>query len=143
MIKLRSLAQQYEFKPENCSKIRQLEAFEVVIICDDSGSMSNLVDDNTGDPFGKKKSRWDELCQTVSIVVEIAGVLDKTGVDVYFLNRAPLRNVTAASQIQVAFQYPPAGYTPTSRTIRQVLGEKEMVLREKKVLLILGKYYFI
>jgi hypothetical protein len=138
--KLRTLAHQYEIKPEFVQKLRQLESFEIVLICDDSGSMGTIIDDgNSSDPFGKKMTRWDELCSTVSIVAEIASALDPTGCDVYFLNRAPMRNITSSSQVQVAFQYPPAGYTPTSRVMRQVLKEKEGILKEKNLLLILGK----
>jgi hypothetical protein len=36
--KLRALAQQYEIKPELIGKLRVLESFEIIIICDDSGS---------------------------------------------------------------------------------------------------------
>ena len=79
---------------ELASKLRVLEDYETIIICDDSGSMSAIVDDSTG-PLGKKKTRWDELCQTVSIITEIATALDPNGIDIYFLNRSPLHNVRA------------------------------------------------
>ena len=125
------IAQQYEIKPEFCQKLRQLEGFEIILLCDDSGSMSTIVDDNK-DPFGKKMTRWDELKNTVRIVVDIASTLDKNGLDLYFLNRPPIYNVANFDQVQVAFQYQPNGYTPLSQTIDRIFKEKEATIREKK-----------
>ena len=135
--KFKNIARQYEIKPEFCKKLRQLEGFEIVILCDDSGSMSSIVDDNN-DPFGKKITRWDELRNTVNIMTEIATTLDKNGVDIYFLNRAPIYNVSSSQQIQVAFQYPPNGYTPLAESIDKIFKEKEAIIREKKLLLIIA-----
>ena len=92
--KLQNLCSLFEIRPEMSSKLRVLEDFETIIICDDSGSMSAIVDNASSGVLGKKKSRWDELCQTVSIITEIATALDPNGVDIYFLNRSPLHNVS-------------------------------------------------
>ena len=51
----------------------------------------------------------DELKQTVSIVVDIASVLDPDGVDIYFLNREPLFNVRNSAELIPIFAVPPAG----------------------------------
>ena len=51
----------------------------------------------------------DELKQTVSIVVDIASVLDPDGVDVYFLNREPVFHVHNSSELAPIFAVPPAG----------------------------------
>jgi hypothetical protein len=51
----------------------------------------------------------DELKQTVSIVVDIASVLDPDGVDVYFLNREPLFHVRNSAQLAPIFAIPPSG----------------------------------
>jgi hypothetical protein len=51
----------------------------------------------------------DELKQTVSIVVDIASVLDPDGVDVYFLNREPMFHVRSSSELISVFAVPPAG----------------------------------
>lgn len=51
----------------------------------------------------------DELKQTVSIVVDIASVLDPDGVDVYFLNREPLFHVRSSAELIPVFAVPPAG----------------------------------
>ena len=51
----------------------------------------------------------DELKQTVSIVVDIASVLDPDGVDIYFLNREPLFHVRNSAALIPVFAVPPAG----------------------------------
>ncbi|KAI9324107.1 hypothetical protein BDR26DRAFT_904021 [Obelidium mucronatum] len=48
-------------------------------------------------PFALTPTRWDELKETVSIVAEIGAVLDEDGVDVYFLNRNPIKGVKGSS----------------------------------------------
>jgi hypothetical protein len=131
------LCKQYEICSKYCLKLRQLESFEIIFLCDDSGSMSTILDDDSKDPFGKKKSRWDELCSIVSIVSEISAVLDPNGIDIYFLNRPAVRNIYSSIQVQEIFKCPPNGFTPILNALEYILSEKVAVLAEKKVLLIL------
>lgn len=140
LARFQQLAMMYEIRPDYAAKLRQLEGYEIVLLLDDSGSMSNIVAPaaTANDPFARQRTRWDELHQYASIVTDVAATLDPTGIDLYFLNRAPMKGVTSSAQIQAAFQYPPAGYTPLTRALRQVLAEKEVVLREKKLLLIIA-----
>jgi hypothetical protein len=49
------------------------------------------------------------LKQTVSIVVDLASILDPNGVDVYFLNREPILNVRNSSELIPVFAVPPEG----------------------------------
>ena len=51
----------------------------------------------------------DELKQTVSIVVDLASVLDPDGVDVYFLNREPMLHVRNSSELENIFVMEPEG----------------------------------
>lgn len=88
------------------NKMFKLEDFEIVLICDDSGSMSSKVFDPT-DRFAPPKTRWDELKQTVSVVTEIAGLMDESGIDIYFLNRPPIFGIKSTEQIGEAFSDPP------------------------------------
>jgi hypothetical protein len=135
--RFRQIAQLYEIRPDFCLKLRQLEGFEIVVLCDDSGSMSSLVDDNK-DPFGRKFTRWDELKTTVTIMTDIAATLDKNGLDVYFLNRPPIYNVSNAMQLEPVFRLPPNGFTPLASALERIFREKEAVIREKKLLLIIA-----
>jgi hypothetical protein len=101
--RFRDLCKKYEINSDYASRLRKLEGFEIVFVCDDSGSMSTLLAEKTDsrDPYEKRKSRWDELCSIVSVVVEIAGILDPTGIDLYFLNRPAVRNIFSVSQVDV------------------------------------------
>ena len=83
-------------------------------------------------------TRWDELKQIVSIIVDFASVLDPDGIDIYFLNRPPLSKVNDSSQLAVAFAHPPNGLTPISRVLRQILQEKRSVVQERKLLIIIA-----
>jgi hypothetical protein len=138
LARFRELAGRYEIRPDFCSKLRQLEGYEIVIVCDDSGSMANILDQTPGDPFGKKYSRWDELKHYVSIVTDIAGVLDQNGLDIYFLNRPGMTGVTHSEQVQPLFQERPAGYTPIPRVLNQIFQDKAALIREKKMLLLIA-----
>ncbi len=70
--------------------------------------MYELIDFNS-----EKECFWlitgDELKQTVSIVVDIASVLDPDGVDIYFLNREPLFHVRNSTELIPVFAVPPGG----------------------------------
>jgi hypothetical protein len=138
LYKFDSIVKKYEINPYHSIKLRQLEGFEIVIICDDSGSMSNPVTNPSITNHLNLPSRWDELKKTVTTIIEIAGVLDKTGVDVYFLNRPGLKNVNDVSQINSYFEQEPSGYTPIVKVFSQVLQDMQPILSEKKLLIILA-----
>ncbi len=59
----------------------------------------------------------DELKQTVSIVVDLASVLDPDGVDIYFLNREPMLHVRSSSELETIFAMEPEGRSASSTTI--------------------------
>jgi hypothetical protein len=138
LARFRELAGRYEIRPDFCAKLRQLEGFEIVIICDDSGSMANVLDQTPGDPFGKRYTRWDELKHYVGIVTDIAGILDQNGLDIYFLNRPSVTGITHSDQVQPLFQNPPGGYTPIPRVLNQILRDKAAIIREKNMLILIA-----
>jgi len=137
--KLRIFCQSKEISESSIVKLRQLEDFDIVCLCDDSGSMSTAVQDQgpNRDPFAVKKTRWDELCLTVQTIAEVATALDKDGIDIFFLNRPGMKCIFSNDQIKGLFVTPPAGYTPTVAALQNVLVEKAQSLTERKVLLIL------
>lgn len=137
MARFRELSGRYEIRLDFCAKLRQLEGFEIVIVCDDSGSMGSTLQ-TPGDPFGKQYTRWDELKQYVSIVTDIAGILDQDGLDIYFLNRPSVSGITHAEQVYPLFQNPPAGYTPITKTLNQIFRDKADIIREKKMLVLIA-----
>ena len=138
--KLRVLAQRFEIRPDFVARLRALEGFTIVMICDDSGSMNTPVDAAPGaSPFAARATRWSELCETVGVVCELATALSDRGVDVHFLNRPPMLGVTQAQQLQVAFTHaPPQGFTPLTRALRHVLELSREALRERKLLVMIA-----
>ena len=135
LARFQALCQQHEISSLFAHKLRILEDFDVVLICDDSGSMSTKL--RIDSAYGPSVSRWDELRSTVSLMVSLAALLDDDGVDIYFLNRPPLLQVRDASTVTSAFQRPPSGYTPIAAALQSVLQAKEPLLREGKKLLTL------
>jgi hypothetical protein len=142
--KLRQLAGRYEIRPDFVAKLRELESYTVVMVCDDSGSMNTPVQPGPGapkyDPYSATRppTRWDELCRTTSAVVELASCLTDS-ISIFFLNRPPLMNVTSAEQVQTAFRYaPPAGFTPLTRVVGTILSANAQLLAEKRMLLIIA-----
>jgi glutaredoxin len=105
-----------------------LEDFEIVFVCDDSGSMNTNVD-------GGDTTRWDELKNIVAIVAEVAAALDDNGIDVFFLNRSPVEGVRTSSQIHEAFRRKPSGGTPIGRTLQLISTKYD---KEKAVLVLLA-----
>ncbi|CAF0967654.1 unnamed protein product [Rotaria sp. Silwood1] len=116
----------YEINPSFAEKLYGLRGCEIVFICDDSGSMSAPVGEVTN-PREKQRTRWDELKQTVSIVVDLASVLDPDGVDVYFLNREPMLHVRSGSELENIFAMEP-----------EVLKDKRNHIYERKLLILIA-----
>jgi hypothetical protein len=133
--RFREIAQRYEISNFFAAKMRQIEGFEIVIVMDDSGSMNNPVD-SSGNPFEAKKTRWDEGKQIAGIIIDIAGIMDPTGVDVYFLNRPPALGVKSSAELEAAFKPGPEGMTPLCPVLKQIINDKENVTKERKLLII-------
>ena len=89
LTRLAGIAAAHEIRPDWVDKLRQIEEFDVVALCDDSGSMATAAagggaGGGAGGPFAPRATRWTELRQTVSIVVDLATSLSDAGVDVRF-----------------------------------------------------------
>jgi len=135
---LLTIAAKFFIAMQYISKLRLLIGWEIVIICDDSGSMGSASDAfPTSDPFAPKFSRFDELKRIVEQIMDIACVMDSDGPDVYFLNRPDAKNVTSHDQIAHLFAAPPSGSTPLVKTFNRVIADKISTLGEKKLLVII------
>ncbi|CAF1135857.1 unnamed protein product [Adineta ricciae] len=111
--RLRAIAGRYEISDQLAQRLNILQQFEIVVLCDDSGSMNTPVDGTNG-------TRWDELRSIVQIVIEIGTVFDSNGVDVHFLNRRPMPNVTDTRQVMESFSERPSGLTPLTSALRRI-----------------------
>jgi hypothetical protein len=134
-----AFVREYEISNEYAIKLRQLEGYDIVFICDDSGSMKTKVTTPNTKKFDEvMTTRWDEMKNIVSVVTKLGIILDDDGVDLYFLNREPVFGVTSQEQIDVMFAVPPSGYTPILKTLKQVIKDKAHALAEKKLLIIIA-----
>lgn len=127
----------YEISDKYAIKLRQLEGYDIVFICDDSGSMKQPITTPNTKSYENLPRRWDEMRNIVSTVTKLSMLLDDDGIDVYFLNRDPVKNVTSEEILAQSFNDPPRGQTPILKTLRQVLNDKKHSLSEKKLLIIL------
>merc|ERR1719387_2787184 len=112
-----------------------LEDYEMVVIADDSGSMSCPAPPASQRKLGvPTPSRWDELKETVALIVDLGNCFDASGVDIHFLNRLPIFNVKSSNDPAFikAFNQPPQGGTPLTETLRKVVqgtfGDKPILL---------------
>jgi hypothetical protein len=125
----------HEISPFFAAKLRKLENYDIVYVCDDSGSMNtNLA---VHDMKTAAVTRWNEAQSIIAMTVELAALMNpKNGISVYFLNRPDLHCVTDKAQLEATFRNPPAGYTPLTRTLRRVFEDKKATLPERPVLII-------
>ena len=136
MARLAAIASTFEIRADWVSRLRALESFDIVALCDDSGSMASQVTSPDSDPYAPRATRWSELRSTMSIVVDLAAALSDSGVDVHFLNRPAVLHAHSAADVQRAFDYaPPSGFTPLTRAIQGILGSRS---GERDVLLLIA-----
>lgn len=139
MARLGKLAVQYELSGGAVCKLRMLEEYDIVIIADDSGSMTQRAHPvPKNDPLAMVPSRWNELCQRVMDILQFSTALDKDGIDIYFLNRGVARNITTPEDAKRLFETPPGGSTPLLDTYRLVLRDKSTSNKETKTLILIA-----
>jgi hypothetical protein len=115
---LQRFAYENEINPKFLPSLRTLALYDVVLVCDDSGSMCGPAD-----PEIPNISRWDELKQSVQLVVRASLAFQKP-IDIYFLNRGKFLNVTSWDQVAGAFAKGPAGTTPLQEACMQVWSDR-------------------
>lgn len=135
LAKLTAVLDRFEISIAEANDLVALEDYEIVIIADDSGSMKRAAAPPERRQLGTPSaSRWDELQETVALIVELGCCFDASGVDIFFLNRAPVKNVTGPSdpKFMSAFRAPPCGGTPLTEMLAKVAsqcgGERPVLL---------------
>ncbi|CAF1587864.1 unnamed protein product [Adineta steineri] len=139
--KFKDIIIRYDINYDFAFHLRALEGFEIVLILDDSSSMSTPVIDRNQQgisPFSRLPTRWDELKHVVSIVVDLASTLDPDGVDLYFLNRPPLLHITDSLQVNETFSRLPNGPSPLTSTLKEVLNIKRSHILDRKLLILIA-----
>jgi hypothetical protein len=99
--------------------------YDIIIIADDSTSMTTP---STYLSFKTNKevtnTRWDELRETIEVIIEFAICLDNVRIDVHFLNiETPLENITSIEQLNPYFNRVPRGSTPLTKVLKRVIDK--------------------
>jgi len=123
---LQAILDRFDISFADAQDLVVLEDYEIVCIVDDSSSM-HTVQTPVGERSLSKPSRtrWEELKETLSLIVELGNCFDQSGVDLFFLNRGTLEGVKGPQDPRFAasFQKPARGNTPLTETVRRVAKE--------------------
>lgn len=136
MERFQFIVESYNINTFFAMRLRELDGYEIVIICDDSGSMSYPVT-KPENIFDRTESRWEEAQKSIKIIVDIASVFDSDGVDIYYLNRKPILNVYTSEELEFNenFKRGPNGSTPLGEILQKVLSAKKSC--ERSLLIII------
>jgi len=136
--RLQGVLDSYEITIGQADELTILRDYQIVVLADDSESMlksaqppgaRSLVDVGT--------SRWQELSQVCSQLVELACCLGEHGVDIHFLHRDPLLGVASARDQRFAESFarnPDGKNTPLVEKLQHIASSAS---NERKILLIL------
>ena len=123
-----NILSRYDITGLYAQHLNKLAGFKIVCICDDSTSMRERL--------GNGKTKWDELRQSIEIVLDIAAAYNVDS-DVLFLNRPGFRNVKHISQLNEQFTTPPTGLTPLAASFKMALESNRNELTERKLLILI------
>jgi len=135
LARLQGLLDKYEITIAEANDLVVLQDYTVMVIADDSGSMTGAASPSHMRTVGAPvRSRWDELKETVSSIVDIANFFSK-GIDVHFLNRSPVLQSSGSMDPKFisSFNDPPRGRTPLTETLQRVKADLKNA--ERKTLL--------
>jgi hypothetical protein len=135
----KELCEDHGINPMFANRMWRLQGYHIIIICDDSGSMNSPSNPTVSreDPYDPPKTRWDELKQTVGLIIDIATCVNQDGVDVYFLNREGKENVTHKNDLEDIFSKVPTKYnlTPIVPKLREVLSKNNSDYSKRLIIL--------
>jgi hypothetical protein len=114
-----------EINPEQADDLfSTLSASKVVLLLDDSGSMSTRVPDPMSAPyaFGGPTTRWSELAMLAHNCIDIVASAAPAGLDCAFLNRPAIPGVTSYDAVAPAFASGSSlcGSTPMITRLREL-----------------------
>ena len=136
--KYREIINRHEISLYYSQKLQSLYSFKIVFIFDDSGSMNTSLNESPLNTSMYKATRWDELQYFSKISIELANIFNENGSDAYFLNRPAVRNVKNIDQLMPHFHSRPAGFTPLTRVLKNVLNDNcSRFLQEGKLLIVI------
>ncbi|CAF3414916.1 unnamed protein product [Rotaria socialis] len=131
-IRLVEVATKNHINSQLVKRLQLLKNFNIIVVCADSTSMKTRLDD-------MKYSRWDELRLIVEIVIEVGSVFNPSGIDVYFLNRPSLLNVSDLGLLDQAFVSEPHGCKSLTSVLKSIFkAYNDETNNDKKMLVLVA-----
>lgn len=119
-----------EIKAAYIPSLRHLAEYDVALVLDDSGSMSQPADFEN-----PQITRWAELKTSVNLVLQACQAFGKT-VDVYFINRGVFRGISSYDQLVQPLSQPPGGGTNTLRVLNQLWADQRISDQRQRPIII-------
>ena len=102
--KFETLVKQNELSQQVATQLYEvLNMCEIVLVCDDSGSMAAEIAEDGLVNNSRKTTRWSELKKLAAILIEFVTSINPNGLDIYFLNRGTYRNINDMCGLQNHF----------------------------------------
>ena len=109
-------------------RLQILSQYDIMIILDDSGSMSlNGAHQNT--------SRWDEAIEACELILDLATKYDTNGIEVYFLNDFNELLITAGQSISnevSSKNISPNGGTPLGAKLESIFNRYLPIIKQNR-----------
>lgn len=124
--KLQSILDKHHVTIVSKDSLAVLEDYNFIAICDDSESMRMSAKPKEERRLGEKPvTRWHELQEGVSLLVDLLTCFRPEGLDVYFLNSGTVRSVKSSGneKLQNIFQAGPTGKTPLTTRLREAAAD--------------------
>jgi hypothetical protein len=109
-------------------ELKKLKEFKLVLICDDSVSMNEILVSG--------QSKWDSLKQTLEVVLDIANAFH-VECDVSFINRPGLANCKNFYQLKMHLMNNPSGENYLTSLVQTCILTNRTELYKKKLLIII------
>lgn len=131
MDKLQSILDKHEVTIVKKDQLAVLDDYNFILICDDSESMRMSAKPKEQRKLGEKTlTRWMELQEGVSLLIDLLTCFRPEGVDVHFLNHGKVAKVKSSydDTMQNFFQDGPMGRTPLTSVLKTVAAEHKSEL---------------
>jgi hypothetical protein len=116
------------------SSLERIQDHRLLLVVDDSGSMVKPIHS----PLGALVRRWDEAKYIAKQIAALGILLDPVhGIELHFLNRGTIKQVTADAQVSAAFESEPKGVTPLADVFASILKEQVSPRLHTKSMLLL------
>lgn len=135
--RLQKAREKYVITDKYLQILRQCEGkYEVMFIIDNSESMNQLADD-VENLMDVVKTKWFDLqTNLATAIVDVAGIIDRNGIEVCFLNPVhpdlvdtetggtTVKNIVCAQQLDPYFQSTPHASTPLEHVFKKAVERK-------------------